>query len=219
MEQQTQIGTRIGPYLCSRNQQGHSNSDPRTTVRKEPSRNTVQRSPPRTSKRIESFYLKPEAVTETRTEVEIVNEHGASKAQIEILETAMKHTFALFVEDLQDIGSLAKLARSNVPVVLSPTEMDVDATFLIETAGEEWERISDLIGPKGSRRPYVRQFKLIHYYPYQTLHEVKGYRISVSPLTQKFGVAITSRLSMCFRIMRTVTLGDFIKVKREPKWI
>lgn len=117
--------------------------------------------------------------------MEVIMEGGVTEGELEMLKTAMGHAFQKFSEDCREASNARVLYHHcEAPRIFDASNMLVDATFTLEIERvEQWHPIERMVGPEGAGRPYMAVLQIIHYYPFTTVYDVTGQRISVSPIS------------------------------------
>lgn len=159
-------------------------------------------------------------------------EVAAQRLSEDEVRAVIDHTFQRFIEDVQKrSGASIRYHHREALTQIELPEIIIDATFTLELEHlDQWNKIEEMCGPEGSRRPYIQVFELMHYWPYRSLYEVVGHRISVRPTLgvhpsyahYKPGVAEIAHLSVAFRIKRT--RSEIPKQRQNPpsrprKWV
>lgn len=132
-------------------------------------------------------------------------------------------TFEEFRAKVQEI-SLCKtiFIEHHEPKLIEtePFTICSDALFAVAIQRDEnWWPIEQMIGTHGSRRPYMNTINLIHYYPFTSIYEVRGYRLSVGPQNRR-SEPVT--LFVEFLIERTRSSAPkrlLTRLSRTPKWV
>lgn len=149
-----------------------------------------------------------------------------TKAQLEMRNAAMGHAFQLFAEEVRAATEIMTLLHCHSPRIIDANNIITDATFTLNLQNDEqWAEIDKMIGPEGGGRPYIRVFELIHFYPYRSIFEVHGQRISVSPIPLRGTLShqpppVHLTVAFSIRTVNSPTLKRLLTLPSRPrKWV